>query len=139
MSGILVPILPKQRFDFTWLSSSASKSIVLHTALNVVPYYYLRFALRLHAASTSPLTGTQSVVLAGYGTDPSSEDPAEFTKSSAALSVTLNSSSSIPSLNSATASDPDPFLKIMLTFTQTSSTGAPFWVELSADMIGRTA
>ena len=135
MSGIITQLIEKQRFDFTWLGSNATKTIVLHSALNVVPYYRARLAVRLHA--TSGLTAGQSVVLAGYGTDPSPDDPAEFTKSASSLSVTLDSSSTVPSLESATASDLDPFLKIALTFTQSASSGTSFWVEMSADLVLR--
>ena len=38
MSGIITQLIEKQRFDFTWLGSNATKTIVLHSALNVVPY-----------------------------------------------------------------------------------------------------
>jgi len=136
MSGIITQLIPKQRYDFTWLGASASKVLVLHTALNVVPYYYARLAVRLHATSTTGLTG-QSVVLAGYGTDPSPDDPAEFTQSSAALTATLNSSTTAPALVTATASDLDPFLKFILTFNQDGTGGTDFWVELSADLVLR--
>lgn len=137
MSGIITQIIPKQRFDFTWLGDNATKTVVLHSALNVVPYYRARLAVRLHATSTTGLISTQSIVLAGYGTDPSPDDPAEFTKSTSTLSVTLNSSSTVPSLESATASDFDPFLKIALTFTQGATGGTAFWAELSADLVLR--
>ena len=137
MSGIITQIIPKQRFDFTWLGSSATKTLVLHSALNVVPYYYARLAFRLHATSSTGFVSTQSIVLAGYGTDPSPDDPAEFTKPAATLSATLNSSSTVPSLTSDTASDLDPFLKIALTFTQGATGGTAFWAELSADLVCR--
>jgi len=66
--------------------------------LNVVPYYYARLAVRLHATSSTGLQGGQEITLTGYGTDPSPDDPAEFTKSTSTLSVTLSSSSAVPSL-----------------------------------------
>jgi len=139
MSGIITQIIPKQRYDFTWLGSSASKVLVLHSALNVVPYYYARLAVRLHATSTTGLTG-QSVVLTGYGTDPSPDDPAEFTQTTAALTVTLSSATATaPALLTDNASDLDPFLKLILTFNQHSTAGTDFWVELSADLILREA
>ncbi|MCB9703057.1 MAG: hypothetical protein H6711_14275 [Myxococcales bacterium] len=136
MAGIITQIIPKQRFDFTWLGNNATKTIVLHSALNVVPYYYARFAVRLHATCT--LVTGQSVDLEAFGTDPSPDDPTEFTKTgTAALSASIDDSTSVPSLLSATASDLDPFLKLILTFNQCSTGGTPFWVELSADLILR--
>ena len=137
MSGTLIPLFGKQRFDFTWLGTGASQSIVIHPAVNVVAFYNMRLQLRFHGCSGGALVGTQTVLLSAYGTGPSGEDPAEFTKGTALMSVTLNSSSTIPSLNTATATDPDGYLKIVLKFTQTGTGGTAFWVELSADLIAR--
>lgn len=138
MSGIITQIIPKQRFDFTWLGNAATKTLVLHSALNVVPYYYARLAVRLHATSSTGLVGDQEITLAAYGTDPSPDDPAEFTKSASTLSVTLNvGSGSPPLLLSAADSDLDPFLKIALTFEQDATGGTAFWAELSADLVLR--
>ena len=137
MSGIITQLIEKQRFDFTWLGTSATKTIVLHSALNVVPYYRARLAVRLHATSSAGFAVGQSVVLAGYGTDPSPDDPAEFTKPASSLSVTLDSSSTVPSFATATANDLDPYLKFVLTFTQSGTGGTSFWVEMSADLVLR--
>jgi len=53
---------------------------VLQSALNVVPYSTTAcLAVRLHAISSAGLAVGQSLVLAGYGTDPSPDDRAEFT------------------------------------------------------------
>lgn len=137
MSGTLIPLFGKQRFDFTWQGASASQTIIIHPAVNVIPYQSIRLQLRFHGCSGGALVGTQTVILSAYGTGPSDEDPAEFTKGTALLSVTLNSSSTIPSLNTAVATDPDGYLKVVLTFTQTGTGGTPFWVELSGDLIAR--
>jgi hypothetical protein len=137
MSGTLIPLFGKQRFDFTWLGAGASQSIIIHPAVNVVPYNNVRLQIRFHGCSGGALVGTQTVVLRAYGTGPSDEDPAEFTKGTALMSVTLDSSSTIPSLNTVVATDPDGHLKIVLTFTQTGTGGTAFWVELSADLIAR--
>ena len=137
MSGIITQLIEKERFEFTWLGNSATKTIVLHSAVNVVPYYRARLAVRLHATSSTGFAVGQSVVLAGYGTDPSPDDPAEFTKSAPALSVTLDSSSTVPSLETATANDLDPYLKFVLTFTQSGTGGTSFWAELSAHLVLR--
>jgi len=45
----------------------------------------------------------------------------------------------ILSLNTATATatDPDGYLKIVLKFTQTGTGGTALWIELSADLLAR--
>ena len=48
MSGTLIPLFGKQRFDFTWLSANASQSIVIHPAVNVLTYYNMRLQMRFH-------------------------------------------------------------------------------------------
>ncbi|MBK8260425.1 MAG: hypothetical protein IPK80_03700 [Nannocystis sp.] len=137
MSAIYTPIFTMERFDFTWLGSSASHTLTLHRALSVVQCTRVQLSLRLHSSAGSGLTGSQAIVLAAYGTNPSPVDPREFTKTTPLVSITANSSSTFPSLLSADATDPDPFLKIVLTFTQGATGGTPLWVELSADFLGR--
>lgn len=135
MPGLLVRIIDKQRYDFTWLGMNASQTITLAPAISVVPYYYGQLSLRIHAISG--LTGTQAIALEAYGTNPSSSDPQEFSKSTAILAVTLGTSTTAPSLESDSASDLDPFLKLTLKFTQTSTAGTALWAELSADLLLR--
>ena len=139
MSGTLIPLFGTPRFDFTWRGTGASQSIVIHPAVNVVAFYNMRLQLRFQGCSGGALVGTQTVILSAYGTGPSGEDPAEFTKGTALMSVTLSNSSTIPSLNTATATDPDGYLKIVLKCTQTGAGGTAFWVELSADLIARAS
>lgn len=75
MSGIIVPILSIREFDYTFLAGSASKTLVLHSALNVAMFYTARLIVRVHELTMS---SGQKFTLAAYGTDPSREDPREF-------------------------------------------------------------
>jgi hypothetical protein len=85
MSGILVPFLPITTFDFSFLTSaSASKSIIIHPALNVVGYYYARMIVRVHEIDIEA-TGSRSIKVSAYGTDPSKDDSREFVLSSSTL------------------------------------------------------
>jgi hypothetical protein len=76
MAGILVPILKKTRYDYTFLTSAGAQSVVLHRALNVVPYKFGRLLVRVHRVTM--VSTAQNIAFDCFGTDPSDEDPQEF-------------------------------------------------------------
>ena len=136
MAGVIVPILAKTAYDFSFLGASASQSVVLHRALNVVPYRLGILLVRVHASTTTD-TG-QTIVLGCYGTDPHSDDPQEFTEASGSqMSITLtgNSASTAAGYLGSTIKDGlgFPYLKVSLQFNQSTS-GARLYIELSADL-----
>jgi hypothetical protein len=49
MTGTIVAIIPKQRFDYSFLGSNLDKSVVIHKALNVIPYKTGRLMVRVHS------------------------------------------------------------------------------------------
>lgn len=138
MAGIIVPVLKKTPYDYSFLAAApASQSIVLHRALNVVPYKFGRLLVRVHSSTMND--SSQTISFDCFGTDPSSEDPQEFTDTSAQLGVTLTGSSSTVAagyLGTDTQTDLFPYLKVMVTFSQSTS-GARFYIELSADLLLR--
>lgn len=131
MSGIVVPILSMREVDYTFLAAAASKTIVLHSALNVAMFYTARLIVRVHELTMS---SGQKITISAYGSDPSREDPREFVLGSTTLSVDVSSSQSAGSLVSDTDTDLYPFLKIVLTAQQGSTNGAPLFAVLSADL-----
>lgn len=134
MSGILVPILSMREFDYTFLAAAATKTIVLHSALNVAMYYTARLIVRVHELTMS--TG-QKFTIAAYGTDPSRDDPREFVLGSTTLSVDITSSHAAGNLVSDTDTDLYPFLKVVVTAQQGSSGATPLFAVLSADLLLR--
>jgi hypothetical protein len=76
----------------------------------------------------------QKFTISAYGTDPSREDPREFVLGSTTLSVDVSSSHSAGSLLSDTDTDLYPFLKIVLTAQQGSTSATPLFAVLSADL-----
>jgi hypothetical protein len=67
MAGIIIPILKKQTFDYTFLGTSSSSTLVLHSALKTMPYKSARLLLRVHSVS---MTATQTIVFSVTGTHP---------------------------------------------------------------------
>jgi hypothetical protein len=134
MSGIIVPVISMREFDYTFLAATATKTIVLHSALNVAMYYTARLIVRVHELTMS---SGQKFTIAAYGTDPSREDPREFVLGSTTLSVDISSSLAAGSLVSDTDTDLYPFLKIVLTATQGSASATPLFAVLSADLLLR--
>ena len=136
MAGILVPFLPMTEFNFTFLTTGQSKTIVLHPALNVTGYYYARLIVRVHEISMG--SGSPSIEIGGYGTDPSSEDPRDFALSSSTLSVTIDTEAA-GALVTDTDTDPFPFLKMYVKGTQGTSSGERCYAVLSGDLLLREA
>jgi hypothetical protein len=140
MSGILVPILKMTEYDFSFLAGSSSQTKVLHPALNVASYYG-RLIVRVHETNIAPPSAGPSgtISIAGYGTDPSAEDPQEFTLSSQTFSASVDDGNSSGDLVSATASDLWPFLKIVVEATQGAGSGDRLYAVISADLLLREA
>lgn len=117
MSGIIVPVLKKTQYDYSFLAASpARQNVVLHRALNVVPYKFGRLLVRVHSSTMTDTS--QNVSFDCFGTDPSSEDPQEFSDPSAQLGVTLTGNSASTTagyLGSDTQADLFPYLKVMVT------------------------
>ena len=140
MSGIIVPLFPKKSFDFTFLGVSAFKTITIHRALNVVPFYYAKLIVRVHNVSIVA-AGTQGTIkVIATGTDPSREDPQEFVDPAAAvLTITLNNASTAPSYQGISDSNLAPYYKITLLAQQGSTAGGALYAEISADLVLREA
>lgn len=135
MSGVIVPIIPKQRFDYSFLLADVDKSVVIHKALNVIPYKTGRLMVRVHSIDMS--TG-QDLTITAFGVNPSPDDPQDFVDSSyTAMTVNLDESNSDGDLTSTTDSNLYPYLKIQITFSQDATGSTTLFAELSADLLLR--
>lgn len=130
----VITIFDKTIFDFSFLAVGGSQVVIIERAMPTVPFYSLWLGIRCHNRDF----GSGSIVIEGFNTLPSDEDPAEFTNSAAPnLSVTINSSTSAPSLTLATASAMGPFVKFQLRAQQASSGVTRCYAELSGVVYGR--
>lgn len=133
MLGLLIPILAMTPFDFTFVDSSKSASVVIHPGLNVIDYKKARLVVRIHETS---MVATQSLTLFAYGTNPCFHDPREFTLASSSLFVEVTSSAAAGSLITATDTHLFPYLKMVVTGNQGSATGGQsLFAVLSADLL----
>lgn len=138
MAGILVPFLPMTKFDFSYLQTGSPKTIILHPALNVTPYYYARLIVRVHEIDING-SGSPKIEIGAYSTDPSSEDPRDFAiTSSTPLLATINTQAA-GAIVTDTETDLYPFFKMFATGTQGSTNGARIFAVLSADLLLREA
>ncbi len=136
MHSSLVPIISKQRFDYTFLSGTTFQQVTLAAALDLVSYKSVFLMVRVHRIS---LSSGQTFVFTLENTLPSEEDPQEFTDSSSPiLSVTVPSGTSAPKLLSGNGTDPLAFGKLVLTANQGSSSGTPMYAEMSVCLLGRS-
>ena len=134
MSGIIIPVLDKRIFEFSFLGTSGTQDVVLQSAIDVSSFYRVRLLVRVHSITAT--TGNFAFKL--LHTLPSDSDPQEFTISSGGsefLTLTGITSAS-PNIKTATATDPQAFLKLVLTATQGTS-GNTLYGEFSAVLVGR--
>ncbi|MBK8649599.1 MAG: hypothetical protein KBF43_13175 [Dermatophilaceae bacterium] len=133
--GIIIPVLERRRFEFSFLGGSASQMVTIQPAIEAFNFYYAHLFVRVHARD---MTSGQSLVLALYYTLPSDDDPSEFTDASSISDVTITSTapSTVPGLSSREFSSPGAYLKLLLTATQASAPST-FYTELSAALVLR--
>jgi hypothetical protein len=129
----LISVLPKQRFEYSYLGTAATLNVCFHEAIDTTGYKSAWLLLRVHSHN---LTAGQSIVFGAIGTDPSPYDPNEFWDVTSILSTTVNSTVASPALLTATHSNLFPFLKVAMTVTQ-STLNTAFYADLSADLVLR--
>lgn len=120
-TSVLVPFLDKRTFDFTNVAPGATSvntlDVTLSPALCVLGYYRIRLAVRVHSITVSSIN--QSISFLVYGTMPTDEDPkVEFLTASRFIQLDLDTTTQAPSLITATGTDPDAYLKILIRASQ---------------------
>lgn len=142
MCSKTIPILRKTPYDFTFLPSPGSETIVVVPAIDVASYYRAGLFIRLH---NTQMASGQLVKFEIDNTLPSDEDPAEFIERYgtstppvdplATLDIDLNDEA--PSLISADVTGIGAALRVHFTASQGSIGGTPFFIELSAVLVLR--
>jgi hypothetical protein len=132
----LITLFDKTVFDYSFLAVGATQTMILERAFPVIPFYYVWLGIRCHNRDFGGSTGT--MVIEGFSTLPSEEDPAEFTNTVAPnLTVTIGNSTAVPSLNLVKASDMGPMIKFQLRALQATGTATRCFAELSGVVYGR--
>ena len=132
----IITLFDKTVFDFSFLASGGTQTIIIERALPVIPFYYLWLGIRCHNRDFGGGTGT--MIVEGFNTLPSDEDPAEFTNIVAPnLQVTIGNSTAVPSLNISTANAMGPMMKLQLRALQQTGTATRCYAELSGVLYGR--
>lgn len=127
---MLLPVLNRRRFDFGFLAGTATQTVVLQPAIDVSEFYYIQLWVRVHARD---MTAGQTLVFSLYNTLPCDDDQREFTEVGSFTDVTLSSAApaATPGVAYRDGSAPGPYLKLLLTATQTSVMST-FYAEVSA-------
>lgn len=133
MAGIIVPIVEKRIFEFSFLGSTATQDVVLHPALDVGAWFRVRLVVLVHQYSVA--SGSFSVL--AQHTFPSELDRQEFVVSSTGDEFIDYPITATPNLQSASATDPQGYLKILLRADQTTTGGDALYGEFSVYAILR--
>lgn len=128
---MLLPVLEKRIFEFSYLTSG-SQDVVIHPAVDVSSFYRVRIIVRIHSLTIGAGGGKFNFKL--QHTLPSDSDPQEFTNTTDFL-TTSDITSSSPNIQTVTGTDPQAYLKIILRATQGTNSGAVLFGEFSAVLV----
>lgn len=135
MSGTVLNLLDRRRFEYSYLGGSAVQSMVLVPIIEACGYGYLVLYARAHERN---MAAGQALTFSLYNILPSDEDSRDFVETDVTgspipfLSLTVNSAqpSLVPGFWSGSSRSGGPYLKLLLSATQASSP-ASFYAELS--------
>lgn len=134
MSGKILNLLERRRFEFSYLTGSTSQGVTIAPMIDVCGYGYVALYARVHARS---MASGQSLNFNVYNILPSDEDAREFVETDSTgapislftVSITSAQPAIVPGMYS-NASTSGPYVKLVLTATQASSP-ATFYAEVS--------
>ncbi len=133
--GLIVPVLQRTRYEYSYLGSNVSQTIVVQPAIDTSAFYYYQLIVRIHERS---FAGSQTITLGLYSTLPSEDDPREFSSTTATGVVTVTGALTVPGILSVSGTDPGAFMKLLLTASQPIAPGT-LYAELSAVLVLRNA
>jgi hypothetical protein len=134
--GVIVPVMKKTRFEYSYLGASTSQSVIIEPEINFSSFYYYKLIVRVHDRS---FAGSQTITVGLYNTLPSDEDPREFSDTTTVGAVTITGASpSVPGILSVSGTDPGAYMKLLLTASQPVAPGI-LYAELSAVLVLRSA
>ncbi len=132
---VIVPVLDMMPFDFSNLPAGASCAVTLQRAVRVADFYRVRLLVRVHAAT---MTSGQTFRFTLFNTYPSQVDPSrDFDDSTGFMTVDVTNAT-VPRLVTGSSSDPDPYLKVVLTAIQ-GTAPVTMRATLSASLLLRNA
>lgn len=115
MSGIIIPVVQKRTFEYSYLSGTGTQDVVLHPGVDVSAWYYAKILVLVHKIDA--VSGSFAVRL--QHSFPTDDDRQEFVISSSDFLAVSSISSASPNIKaSSTGSDPHAYLKMLLTATQ---------------------
>lgn len=128
---ILLPVLDKRVFEFSYLGTAATQDVVIQPAIDCSAFYRVRLVVRVHSITAT----TGNFVFKLQHTLPSEQDPLEFTDTTDFL-TTASITNASPNIKTITGTDPQAFLKITVRATQGTS-GNTLYGEFSAVLVMR--
>lgn len=134
MSGTTVNLMKRTRFEYSFLTASATQTVDIKKAIKVGRFYQVQLLVRVHEKNMQ-ISG-QTIRLGLHHTLPSAEDPREISDTTTPpfAYVDVLSSGSVltaPVLQTMSASNPQAYLKFSVKMTQGTTSGL-FYAELSA-------
>ena len=133
MAGLIIPILDKRVFEFSFLGASpAAQDVVLHPAVDITAFYRVKLLVRVHSITAT----TGNFQFRFYNTFPSEQDPQEFTDSTAVGTAASITTASPNIVVANTTTDAQAFLKIVLRASQ-GTAGNTLYGEFSAALLCR--
>jgi len=134
MAGIIIPIIEKRIFEYSYLTNGSSQDVVLHPAIDVEAWYRVKIVVLRHQCDTQSGNFTFSL----WHSFPCEDDRQEFVSSSSWLVTSGITSGSGDNLQySSTGTDPHGHLKMILTANQPTTTGHRLYGEFSAYLVVR--
>ncbi len=138
MSGIMIPVLEKKRFEYSYLASGTTQEVIFVPAINLAEYDWAQLWVRVHERNM--VAGSQIIRLLLNRTLPSADDPREFTIGASVLTVGVTSSApaTVPGLlaSGPLTGAPGDF-RLSATITQNSPSTNRLYAELSAVLLLR--
>ncbi len=134
MNGILIPVLDKKRFEYSYLAAGSSQEVILVPAINLAEYDWAQLWVRVHERNM--VAGAQRIRLELRSTLPSADDPREFITSGAgvlSVDVTSSTPTTVPGLlGSGGQSDAPAYFRLSASILQNSASSDRLYAELSA-------
>ena len=120
MAGIIVPIIEKRIFEYSFLGGAATQDVVLHPAVDV-----------------HQITATSgNFVIKLQHTFPTEHDRQEFVDTTDFL-TTASITNASPNIKTITGTDPQGYLKVLLRATQGGTSGHTLYGEFSLYLVLR--
>lgn len=132
MSGVIVPVLEKRVFEYSYLGASpAFQDVVINPAVDVGAWYRVRLVVLVHQISAT----TGNFVFKLQHTFPMDQDRQEFIDTTDFL-ATASITNASPNIKTISGTDPQGYLKILLRASQ-GTAGNTLYGEFSAYLVLR--